>query len=275
MTWRSARVAPAAASARSAVALMSLGVRGGDEIVIAGFDPAAAGGVAAIWRRLIRSLERGVPAPRPAAPANYSGGGPVIASRGFAVGSAAPFEMQRIEVREQGAGTTRESAAFEQARAAVRARLEQRAGGGAAAVRAIMAAHLELLDDPQLLGSTRAGSRPARARPLPGGPASRKARAALLATGDAHLMERAADFEDLERQVLRELAGSAAEPARIADGSILIARDLTPSQLLELDAARLGGIALLAGRPDFARGHPRGDLGCAHAGGRGRRSAET
>jgi phosphocarrier protein FPr/phosphocarrier protein len=62
-------------------------------------------------------------------------------------------------------------------------------------------------------------------------------------------MERTGDLEDLERQVLRELAGGAAEPARIPDGSILIARDLTPSQLIDLDAARLGGIALLAGGP--------------------------
>ena len=44
------------ARARSTVALMSLGIRGGDEVVIAGFEPAAADGIAAI-ARAIRNLE--------------------------------------------------------------------------------------------------------------------------------------------------------------------------------------------------------------------------
>src|SRR5688572_6647221 len=44
------------ARARSTVALMSLGIRGGDEVVIAGFEPAAAEGIAAI-ARAIRNLE--------------------------------------------------------------------------------------------------------------------------------------------------------------------------------------------------------------------------
>ena len=51
-----------AASARSAVALMSLGVRGGDEIVISGFNPAAHAGVAQM-AALIRNLESAAPPP--------------------------------------------------------------------------------------------------------------------------------------------------------------------------------------------------------------------
>ena len=55
-----------AARARSAVALMSLGIRGGDEVVIAGFEARAATGVAAI-AEAIRNLEAvAAPAPAPA-----------------------------------------------------------------------------------------------------------------------------------------------------------------------------------------------------------------
>ena len=45
------------ANPQSAVALMSLGVRGGDELVIVGFEAAAAAGVAEI-ARVVRELDR-------------------------------------------------------------------------------------------------------------------------------------------------------------------------------------------------------------------------
>jgi len=237
-----------AASARSAVALMSLGVRGGDEIVIAGFTPAAAAGANEL-ARLIRTLEPGAPARRSVAVVGHSAGHAVIASRGFAVGRAAPYEMERIEVPEQGEGAARESAAFDQARATVRARLEQRASHGANALQAIMSAHLELLDDPQLLASARAAIDSGKSAAFAWRASLAAGSAALTATGDSRLMERVGDFEDLERQVLRELLGRPTEAPHIADGSILVTRDLTPSQLIDLDAARLGGIALLAGGP--------------------------
>ncbi len=56
------RARGSAANPKSAVALMSLGVRGGDEVVIAGFEAGAAAGIAEI-AKLIRHLD-----PAPAAP---------------------------------------------------------------------------------------------------------------------------------------------------------------------------------------------------------------
>jgi len=116
-------------------------------------------------------------------------------------------------------------------------------------MRDILQAHLELLDDPQLVDAARAKIRDGKSA----GFAWRASIAAsieeLNATGDAHLMERGADFADLERQVLRELTGVAEQRTAIAAGSILLARDLTPSQLIDIDATRLAGIALLAGGP--------------------------
>ena len=67
-----------------------------------------------------------------------------------------------IRVREKGGGIAEENAALDRARAQVRARLERRAhaapssGGGRDAASEIAAAHLELLDDPELLAAARA-----------------------------------------------------------------------------------------------------------------------
>ena len=235
------------ANPKSVVALMSLGVRGGDEVVIAGFHSHAAAGVAEI-ARAIRQLDpapsRGVPAVTAARQA-----GPVIASRGFVVGPVHRFDLDEPAVNEAGGAAAAETAALERALAAVRARIEARARDGRQAVRDIMAAHLELLEDPQLLAAARAAIRRGKSAGFAWRASLRANAAALAATGDARLAERAADLADLERQVLRELAGDTAQRIEIPAGAILVAHDLTPSQLIDIDTARLGGIVLAAGGP--------------------------
>ena len=250
------------ANPKSAVALMSLGVRGGDEIVIAGFDAAAASGVAEI-ARVVRALANlpapgaGAPAPAerrpapsapppPAAPGHLRG---VIASRGYVQGPAARYEIDELSVSEAGAGAETESAALDGALAAVRASLEQRARTAPAALGEILDAHLELLVDPMLLETARTAIRAGKSAGFAWRAGIEAAIQRLNETGDARLMERAGDFYDLERQVLHRLNGSREQQGSIADGSILVARDLTPSQLIDMDAARLVGIALMAGGP--------------------------
>ena len=248
------------ANPQSAVALMSLGVRGGDEIVIVGFEAAAAQGVAEI-ARVVRELEPAaahaapVAARAPASPAVLPASTEpgcvrgVIANRGFVLGPAAKFEIDEIEVRESGAGVESERAALERALAAVRTRIGERARTSAPALRDILQAHLELLDDPQLQEATRGAIRRGKSAGFAWRASIADGVASLNATGDARLMERAGDFADLERQVLRELSGAREQRTVIAPGSILVARDLTPSQLIDIDAARLAGIALMAGGP--------------------------
>ena len=241
------------ANPKSAVALMSLGVRGGDEIVIAGFESRAAGGIAEI-ARVIRHLDGGAPAAAPHAPtpparrqsdtAGVAHG--VIASRGFAVGPVHRFDLEEISVREAGAGD--EHAALDRALRAVRTAIEKRAQGAVAAVRDIMSAHLELLDDPELLMPARATISAGKSAGFAWRGALRASAAALTATGDARLAERVADLSDLERQVLRELGGGG-QQVNIRGGAILVAHDLTPSQLIDIDTNKLGGIALMAGGP--------------------------
>ena len=248
------------ANPKSAVALMALGVRGGDELVIVGFEAQAAAGIAQV-AQVVRSLEeapasRSVAAVHPTAaaisvpvalPAGTLHG--VIASRGFTVGAAARFEIDELVVSEPGSGIEAESAALDRALNLVRARLAERARSAGGAVRGVLEAHLELIEDPELLGAARSAMRAGKSAGFAWRSSIAGGVAGLHATGDARLIERAADFADLERQVLRELAGSRDQRPDIAAGSILVAKDLTPSQLIDIDTRHLAGIALGGGGP--------------------------
>ncbi len=253
------RARGSSARARSTVALMSLGVRGGDEVVIVGFEPAAAAGIAAI-ANTIRNLqaEASQAPPAPAAPAQPRAGAGsgsatglrgVIASRGLALGDAFYLHATEITVTEQGQGADREQRAFDRARDAVRARLARRSLTAAPTVRDIMAAHLELLDDPGLIDAARASMAAGKSAGFAWRASLRASAQALNATGDSRLAERVDDLLDLERQVLIALEGDSAPVIDVPTGGILLARDLTPSQLIDIDTRKLGGIALAAGGP--------------------------
>ena len=242
------------ASARSTVALMSLGVRGGDELVIVGFEPAAAAGVAAIVK-VVRELEKGGQAPAPGssvkslAPAMDGQLRGVLASGGFVVGQAFYLQHVDIAVAEYGTGVDQENAAFDRARDEVRARITRQAATAGAAARDILTAHVELLDDPQLIQDARAALRQGKSAGFAWRGALRISAAALQATGDARLGERVADLRDLEQQVLVTLGAASVTKAEVPAGSILLARDLAPSQFIDLDTKNLAGIVLAGGGP--------------------------
>ena len=111
-----------------------------------------------------------------------------------------------------------------------------------------MEAHLALLEDPQLQARALEAIGRGRSSAFAWRGAIGESIAALRALGDPHMAERADDLTDLERQVLLALAGeSLASAAELVPGSILIAEELLPSQLLGLDADALAGICLAAG----------------------------
>src|SRR5690349_589891 len=246
------------ARARSTVALMSLGIRGGDEVVIAGFEPGAAPGIAAI-ALAIRNLESvahtgeaTLEAPALAAPAAnddptlFTG---VVANPGLAIGPVFYLQAAEVQVNEMGRGMTGERLAFDRARDTVRARLTRLSTSGSPTVREIMSAHLELLDDPDLVDAAREAISNGKSAGFAWRSSLRASAKSLSAVGDARIAERVDDLLDLERQVLLALEGTRAQKVEIPDGGILVARDLTPSQLVDIDATRLAGIALAAGGP--------------------------
>jgi multiphosphoryl transfer protein len=234
------------ASARSAVAIMSLGIRGGDEMVISGFDAGAAAGVAEI-AQLVRNLEA---APHSTVAIDPARTGGVIASRGLATGKAFYLQAADIPVIEQGQGANRESAALVAARGTVRDRLTKRIATASRTAREVIAAHLELLDDPELTGVAQRAIDAGKSAGFAWRAALRISADALQATGDARLMERVDDLLDLTRQVLLALSGQP-QDARVAipADAILVAQDLKPSQLIDIEPGQLRGIALGAGGP--------------------------
>jgi phosphocarrier protein FPr/phosphocarrier protein len=244
------------ANAKSAVALMSLGVRRGDEITLV-----ASGEHAAKAVRELKALIAGLadsheparaptPAPPPAVRQQGNRLRGVIASRGLAVGRAVTLRAAEIQVTENGRGIAHESAEFDRARAEVRTRLEHLGVGSSQTAREVIAAHLEFLDDWELVAAARRAISLGKSAAFAWRRAVRDSADTLRSLGDQRLAERVDDLLDLESQVLRALSGEAPVVVRdLPERAILIAEDLKPSQFVSLDATRLAGVCLAAGGP--------------------------
>jgi phosphoenolpyruvate-protein phosphotransferase len=251
------------ANARSTVALMALGVQHGEEIELHATGPDAQQAISALAAVFIAHGGPAAPASRPAAasraqsvppsvdtpastpPGQLSG---VVASPGLALGCAVQLRRPEIRVPEIGVSIAEENAALDRARAEVRARLERRARAAGDAAGEITAAHLELLDDPELLAAARAAIAAGGSAGFGWRTAIRASAATLETLADERLRERVDDLLDLETQLLLALDGNAAGgPPRLAPHSIVIARELLPSQLIALDGVGVTGICMAAG----------------------------
>lgn len=246
------------ANPRSAVALMSLGIRGGDELVVVARGADAVAAIAGI-RRLIEGLEppaaeKPVATPiRTAAPARATDRSRlrgVVASRGLAIGRAFYLREAEIAVAEAGAGVAHESTELDRARSEVRERLTQLTRTAAPTAREIIAAHLEFVDDWELVAAARRSIARGKSAAFAWRRAVRDSADVLRGLGDARIAERVDDLLDLEHQVLVALLGRApTAQVEIPDRAIVLAEDLKPSQFVSLDARKLAGICLAAGGP--------------------------
>jgi multiphosphoryl transfer protein len=245
------------ASARSTIALMTLGVRKGDEVEIraSGADAEAAIGAAEVALRAEKGAtpafeKRPAPEPYAALPREDNILRGAIASRGLAVGYTLQLSRPEISVPENGAGITHESAGLDRARSLVKARLKAAAGSGPDATREIIGAHLELLDDPELVAGSRASIGNGKSAGFAWRQVIRATVDALRGLNDARMAERVDDLLDLESQVLGALSADGAPPLReLPENTVLIAKELLPSQIVALDASRLAGICMAAGGP--------------------------
>ena len=252
------------ASARSTIALMRLGVIKGDEVEIRASGADAAAALAALETALqsekssLAGHSVAAQAPVGETPAVEVGlpkeGGllrGVIASRGLAVGRTIQLTRTEVSVAENGAGVAHENAEFDRARAVVRAHLKSTAGSGSDTAREIIGAHLELLDDPELVTGARNAIANGKSAGFAWRSVIRATVTALRELGDARMAERVDDLLDLESQVLTALSGEgrAGTARELPERSILLTRELLPSQLVALDATRLAGICMSAGGP--------------------------
>jgi phosphoenolpyruvate-protein phosphotransferase len=244
------------ADARSVVAIMALGVRHGDELILRADGKDAALALAAAIAGLeeaqrMESTHQSVPvqeprlAARPLRDGELTG---VCAVPGFAVGRATRIERRQIEVTELGSGSAHEREELDRARSNVRLRLERVRNAGGAARQEIIAAHLEFLDDPTLNESALEHIAQGKSAGYAWRHAIRRSIAALESLDDSRLRERADDLLDVEAHVLLALAGEA-RPMHLPlpEQAVLLADDLLPSELTALDGRRLVAIALSGG----------------------------
>jgi phosphocarrier protein FPr/phosphocarrier protein len=244
-------------NAKSAVAMLSLGIKSGDtvQLSVAGADAtrmfAEIGPLMSAEAGHVES-PRPIARPTPVVPDGSTDGKirAVMASRGLGIGRATLLRTYEIAVEEAGRGVAHETAEFERARADVRQRLERVAATAHVTAREVIAAHLEFLDDWELVAAARRSISRGKSAGFAWRRAVRDSADMLRALGDARLMERIDDLLDLESQVLEALYGEHAPAAPlIPERAILLCDDMKPSQFVALDATRVAGICMASGGP--------------------------
>jgi phosphocarrier protein FPr/phosphocarrier protein len=238
-----------AASARSAVAMLALALPHGAAITVRGSD---SDGVAAVADLLASGMGELKPvgavadtAPAAAAvemPSLLKG---VVAVPGTAIGPAFRPADPVADIAENGSGIDDERAALTGAKDRVRAALAADADGEDDRA-GIAAAHLVLLDDPELASAADAAIAAGKSAGFAWRQAIGTYVEQLRGTNDARFAERIDDFNDLGRRVVLALHGDP-DQSPPPPGAILIADELYPSQLMALSEAGLAGIATARG----------------------------
>jgi phosphoenolpyruvate-protein phosphotransferase len=250
------------ANARSAVAMMGLGVRRGDtvEVRTRGSDGHAAlealedllgpeSGHAARKEAPISPVAAMLAAGgvRGSDPGRLEG---AIASRGIAIGRVVQWTQPELSIVERGSDAAGERIALDRALDKVQRLMDEAANIAQGERRALLAAHRELAGDPELRSRADEWIGRGKSAAFAWRRATRAVAETLGQLDDARMRERAADLRDLENQVLLVLAGQDAAPLVSLDAdSVLVADDLPPSALIGMDRGSIAGIALALGGP--------------------------
>ncbi len=247
------------ANAKSVVALMGLATQRGDEIRVKASGADAAEAVRCLSALLAAGCgeapgEAPAPATAPvAAPvrAVAAAAGELIgvcASPGLAVGQIAHFRRAAIDVAEIGGTPTQERSRLDNALHEARGEIELLKSQLADPAKAqILEAHQELLEDPDLVDLAIAGLGQGKSAGFAWRAAFTQYAQQLESLDNALLRERGNDIRDVGRRVLALLAGIKQAQIVVAENSILIAEELTPSDTATLDPKRVLGFCTTTG----------------------------
>ena len=244
------------ANARSVVALLGLGVGEGDQVEVTARGDDAPAALAAVLDAIQSHSASGNAAAvqSAAAPVQQRTDGKiggVSAAPGLAVGKVMQFAAAAPRVIEQADGLDHEFTTLARALAEVRSSIMEQMHAalqrGDKAFKSILDAHLALLDDPELVGVAERSITAGASAGVALRDAARRQCQVLVATGNPLLAERASDLNDLERRVLLAISGDEAKGPEIPPQSILVADDLTPSDLASMPANVLAGVILARG----------------------------
>ncbi|HNW43725.1 MAG TPA: phosphoenolpyruvate--protein phosphotransferase, partial [Elusimicrobiales bacterium] len=258
------RKGAALANIRSVSAIMGLDIRKGDKVYLVARGADAKAAIAALLPALEQGLgEEAAAAPavkppaRPAPARPAAAGDPgqltgIGASAGLAAGKAFLLRAADASVPEFGGTPEQERSALQAALAAARLQLcalqDRLTAAGETGQAGIFGAHLELLSDPDLLELADSAIAKGRSAAYAWKEAFTAHAARLAGMPNELLAARAADLRDVGRRTLALLTGGAQPDLAAAPaGSILLAEELTPSDIAALDRARVLGCATVGG----------------------------
>ncbi|MDD2997415.1 MAG: phosphoenolpyruvate--protein phosphotransferase [Candidatus Riflebacteria bacterium] len=235
------------ANARSVSAIMGLEINMNDKIVLVATGIDAQKAVDHILPRLKEGLGENLAAaaeeqkieykkPQKASVGQLAGIG---ASRGVAIGRVLKLRAEKYDIPENGRGNKFEQAEF--SNAIKRAILQlsslcdklKRSGNPERA--AIFAAHSELLDDPELLSLVERGILAGKSAAYAWHGAFNAHAERLQSLNNQLLAARANDLRDLGYRVLRILLSIEEKNLNITEKQVIIAEDLTPSNIINID----------------------------------------
>jgi multiphosphoryl transfer protein len=266
------------ANGKSLVSLMALGARRGDVLAIRATGASADQAAAELADLVESGLGEGPPRPTGSSAGSSAGAGAraasieagrgdaglfrpgeevrlagLAAAPGLAVGVAVRLAGGPPEPERDGRGAAVEEERLAAALAQLRGAIEEiiAAAPRDASRVDIFRAHLDLLDDPELVGTARREIAAGRSAAWAWRTAIGEGTAALRAPGDPLLIERTGDLEDLGRRTLALLAGRnpSRVPAELPDGAILVADEILPSDLAGAPSGRVAGLCTARGGP--------------------------
>ncbi|NLF98146.1 MAG: phosphoenolpyruvate--protein phosphotransferase [Candidatus Riflebacteria bacterium] len=236
-----------AVNARSVSALMALEVARDDKVVLVANGEDAAKAVEYIAPRLAEGLGENLSAAADEQKEQYvmaetTKAGQMAgigASRGVAIGKVLRLRSEKYDIPEAGRGYKYEQSEF--SNAVKRATLQlsslqdklKRSGNPERA--AIFAAHAELLDDPELMELVERGIMTGKSAAYAWHGAFTTHAERLQSLNNQLLAARANDLKDLGYRVLRILLSIEEKSYNLSDKQVIIAEDLTPSTIVNID----------------------------------------
>ncbi|MBD0267197.1 MAG: HPr family phosphocarrier protein, partial [Cyanobacteria bacterium Co-bin8] len=255
------------ANAKSVVALMGLQVGNGDTVTLAATGPDAQAAISELTEAVRSGLgEEGsvaVSAPASMAQSDLKAPAPQprsedpnlilgnAASTGLAVGNTVRLRQQQIRVAETGGTPEQERRRLEDAIAKAALEIESIRANvhsqGDPSKAAIFAAHQEILDDPEILDTATRCIHKGKSAAFAWQQTYTAQADQLAQLGNELLAQRANDVRDVGQRVLRILTGVETTHLKYPHDTILLAEDLTPSDMASLDRERVVGFCTLTG----------------------------
>lgn len=236
------------ANAKSTTALMKLDIAKGAHVLIQACGSDAAAAVASL-EDLIRgglgeAIAVAVPAPNDEGllPNRMTG---VCASAGLAVGTVFKLKKTVLEVDEFAPGDQRKL--LDEGLLAARREITALLNSADSSEGDIFKAHLELLDDPEVLDAAYTELGRGKSAAFAWQKAYTAQAESLSRLQNGMLAARAVDLRDVGQRTLRLILGYAEEDPEIPDQTVIFADELSPSQTASMDRTKVRGLCTVIG----------------------------